>query len=280
MQTIPPVRRVILVVLDGLRPDSVDAFDLHRLRSYAARGAFTPCATTVSPSVTAAAMASLLTGVPPLHHGLMSDRFHIPKPRAALTPLPALLGASGLPVYTFVRELPLLFRPLARACATKLGVRSPTFSGGTAREILAAARRTLCERRDGLILLHWPDADMAGHEHGWMSSDYGAACRALDDALGTLVREECILEDPDTLLVVLADHGGGGLVANDHEGDHEDNLTIPVLFLGGGVSAMTLEERVSILDVAPTVAWALGVQPPASWPGRALQIIAPRVRVA
>ena len=37
----PSVSRVIVVVLDGLRPDSVDGFDLHRLREYSARGAFT-----------------------------------------------------------------------------------------------------------------------------------------------------------------------------------------------------------------------------------------------
>ena len=276
----PVVSRVIVVVLDGLRPDALEAFDLHRLRGYTTQGAFTPRATTVSPSVTAAAMTSLLTGVSPLQHGLTSDRFHIPRPRIALTPLPGHLAASGIFVSTFVRELPVLFRPLARACAVKLGVGSPTFRGHTAREILNAARRTLGTQREGLILLHWPDADIAGHAHGWMSPGYGAACRKLDAVLGTLVHEVEALVDPQTLLVVLADHGGGGLVTHDHDGDHALNLTIPLLFLGGGVDATAIAGRTSILDVAPTVSWALGVRPPVSWTGRALPILAPRVQVA
>lgn len=276
----PSVSRVIVVVLDGLRPDSVDAFDLHRLREYSARGAFTPRAATVSPSVTAAAMTSLLTGVPPHQHGMTSDRFRIPRPRVALAPLPAHLAAAGFTVSTFVRELPVLFRPLARACATKLGVASPTFRGHTAREILNAARRTLAAQREGLIFLHWPDADIAGHAHGWMSPGYGAACRELDAALGTLVHETKVLSDPDTLLVVLADHGGGGLVPNDHDGDHPLNLTIPLWLLGGGMAATAIADRASILDVAPTICRALGVRPAASWPGCALPVLAPRVLVA
>jgi hypothetical protein len=280
MQITPPVRRIILVVLDGLRPDSLDAFDLPHLRDYSTRGAFTPRATTISPSVTAAAMTSLLTGVTPLQHGLVSDHFHIPRPRAILVPLPAVLAASGIPVSTFVRELPILFRPLAKACVARLGVESPMFRGGTAREILNAARRTLNEQRDGLILLHWPDADIAGHAHGWMSPEYGVACRDLDDALGALVRAERVLDDPETLLIALADHGGGGLVPNDHDGDHERNLTIPMLFVGGGVQPTLLEDGVSILDVAPTVAAALGVNAPACWQGRALQLLAPQMQVA
>jgi hypothetical protein len=45
----PPVRRVILVVLDGLRPDALDAFALDHLRRLTALGAFTPHAQTVAP---------------------------------------------------------------------------------------------------------------------------------------------------------------------------------------------------------------------------------------
>lgn len=280
MQNSPAVRRVILVVLDGLRPDAIGTFGLDHLRAYAARGAFTPRATTVSPSVTAAAIASLLTGVPPRFHGLTSDRFHIPRPRAALSPLPALLDASGLPVSGFVRELPTVFRPLARACAAKLGIGVPTFRGTCAAEILDAARPALAAQRDGLIFLHWPDADVAGHAKGWMSAGYGEACRALDAALGSLVESTGALDDPDTLVVALADHGGGGLAPDNHEGDHERNLTIPLLLLGGSVEPASLGDRVSILDVAPTIALALGVLPPASWPGRVLRVVAPRVLVS
>lgn len=267
------VRRVILVVLDGLRPDAIEAFAMTNLRDLGLCGAYTGSATTVSPPVTAAAMTSLLTGAAPADHGLTSDRFHIPRPRIRLEPLPAVLDQAGLPVATFVRRLPLAFRPLARACALHLRVRTPTFAGDDARSILDAAHDTLHTQRDGLIMLHWPDADRAGHEHGWMSPAYGAACCAIDEALGDLVDATRALDDPDTLLIALADHGGGGISAFDHDGEHPLNMTIPVLMVGTAVDGARLQGEVNILDMAPTIASALGVTPPSGWPGRAHEIL-------
>ena len=60
-----PVRRVVLVVMDGLRPDAVRRFEMTTVARLAARGASTFHARTVRPSVTACAMTSLLTGAAP-----------------------------------------------------------------------------------------------------------------------------------------------------------------------------------------------------------------------
>ena len=68
------VRRVIIVVLDGLRADAVHLFPLPNMARLAELGAATFTARTVTPSVTAAAMTSLFTGVTPDVHGLTSDR--------------------------------------------------------------------------------------------------------------------------------------------------------------------------------------------------------------
>src|SRR5262245_59062217 len=73
------IERVVLVVLDGLRPDTIDVCGLENWKRLAARGASTLAGTTVGPSVTAAAMASLLTGVAPETHGLKSDKLPLPR---------------------------------------------------------------------------------------------------------------------------------------------------------------------------------------------------------
>jgi predicted AlkP superfamily phosphohydrolase/phosphomutase len=106
-------RRVVLVVLDGLRPDAIDAFSLLHLLALEGAGASTRTATTVAPSVTAAAMGSLLTGVPPQMHGLTSDRFHIPRPTGTVHPLPATLLAAGFTTSAFLARPHLLYRRLA-----------------------------------------------------------------------------------------------------------------------------------------------------------------------
>src|SRR5215472_9341948 len=95
----PPrdIERVIVAVLDGLRPDAIPLYNLRHIDRLSRQGASTFAGSTVEPSVTAAAMTSLLTGAPPRIHGLTSERFHIPKPRGPLDPLPRLLTGSGLP---------------------------------------------------------------------------------------------------------------------------------------------------------------------------------------
>jgi arylsulfatase A-like enzyme len=264
------IRRVIVVVLDGLRPDAIDAFDLSNLRGLAERHAHTFSATTVTPSVTAAAMGSLLTGVSPERHGLTSDRFHIPRSQGPVSPLPRLLEEAGYRTTACMAEVPLLYRRIARALARRLGVARPSFDGGAADEILRVARPWLTSQRSGLLLFHWPDADRAGHAHGWMSPAYGEAARAMDAALGRLVDFTGLEHDPSTVLIALADHGGGGTKSNDHNSAHPLDRTIPIVVAGGSVMPGRLRAGTTILDVPATVLWALGVAPPPIYEGRAL----------
>ncbi|MBI3791822.1 MAG: alkaline phosphatase family protein [Gemmatimonadetes bacterium] len=265
-----PIRRVIVVVLDGLRADAIAQFELPTLTRLRARGASTLDGATVSPSVTAAAMTSLFTGVPPAVHGVESDRFHIPSAKRGLRPMTRVLADSGMPVSVFLAELPFVFRGLGRRFAHAAGVPNAQFAGDDAPDILASARQALATQRRGLILFHWPDADQAGHSHGWMSRTYADAARRLDDALGLLVAQCEVGRDPGTLLIALADHGGGGARPRDHDSPHPLDRTIPIVLAGGGVQPGALTPGASLLDIAPTVLWSLGVPQPAGWSGRPL----------
>lgn len=263
------VRRVVLVVLDGLRPDAIPRFVLPHLTALAHRSAYTMLGRTVSPSVTACAMASLLTGAAPERHGLQSDRFHLPKSRGELHPLPRVLAEQGYASSAFLAAMPLLFAGVAKRIATRLGFGEARFRGRGCDEILAAARPALREQRDGLILMHWPDADRAGHAEGWMSEAYADATWRLDATMGLLVRE-LQLDEPGTLLIALADHGGGGAVATHHNSHHPLDTTIPIFVAGTAVRRGEMAPGASLLDVPATVCWALGVPQPESFAGRPL----------
>lgn len=263
------IDRVVLVVLDGLRPDAVDAFRLDHIADLAARGAATFSARTVTPSVTAAAMASLFTGLAPARHGVVSDRFHVPRRRGPVDPLPRVLSGAGLPSSAFIGSLPALYAGLARQIARHVGLGRAVCAGDTARAIVASARPALIEQERGLIVLHWPDADRAGHEYGWMSRQYEAGARAMDQALADLAGLLARYGE-NTLLIALADHGGGGAVANDHDSMHPADQTIPIILAGAGVEPGAIAGSVSLLDVPPTVLWALGVDSPPSYEGRVI----------
>lgn len=264
------IRRVILVVLDGLRPDAIEHYGLPNLKRLSAGGAWTRQARTVAPSVTAAAMASLLTGVGPGRHGIRSDRFHIPRASTTLSPVPRVLAASHYPTAAFLAEIPVVFKGIAGGIANQLGIVDTRFIGQDSGSILRAARHTLSLQRRGLIIIHWPDADRAGHEHGWMSGPYEAAARSMDAALGLLTALTEVPRDPGTLLIALSDHGGGGATPKDHDSDHPLDRGIFITIAGGNVKPGPLAEPTSILDVPPTILWSLGVAPPANYDGAPL----------
>jgi arylsulfatase A-like enzyme len=263
------ISRVILVVLDGLRPDAIERFELTTLKYLAARGAHTLRGTTVEPSITAAAISSIFSGVHPHVHRIRSERIGIPRPTEPLTLLPRLLRDHGVPMYGHLAALPRPFRGLGSRLAAHVGA-NVTFAGNCAEEILDQAIVRLDRERNGVFFLHWPDADIAGHADGWMSPSYARGAAALDGAMARLVQSSGVLDDPSTVLIAFADHGGGGVIENDHGSRHPLDLTIPIVMVGGQVMATELAETTSLVDIPATVPWLLGIPAPANYAGRAL----------
>lgn len=263
------ITRVILVVLDGLRADATALFALPNLGALARGGSATWGAHTVQPSITAAAMTSLLTGVSPQVHGIVSDQFGLPRRSESLVLLPRLLHAHGIPVHAFLHAVPRVYRGVAARVGARVGA-AIHCGGSSAAEILAAAVPVLRRERRGLHFLHWPDADRAGHAHGWTSPAYAAAARRLDAALGALIRMTDVVDDPSTVLIAFSDHGGGGARPRDHDSRHPLDTTIPIVIAGGRVATGELAPFTSLLDIPPTVAWALGVPVPEAYSGRIL----------
>ncbi|MBM3885122.1 MAG: alkaline phosphatase [Gemmatimonadetes bacterium] len=264
-----PVRRVVLIVMDGLRPDAIPRFDLRACRRLARRGASTSLARTVEPSLTATCMASLLTGAAPERHGLQGGRFYLPRPRGETHPLPRVLAAHSLPSSAYIARVPMLMVGIAHRIGSHLGFTRTRFEGHGAADISRAAIRELAQPWRGLMVMHWPDADRAGHAAGWMSDPYARAAETMDAALGQ-VMDVLDLDDPETLLVVMADHGGGGAVPDHHDSAHPLDRTIPILMAGGQVRPGEIPQGASLLDVPATILWAMGIPRPSSYAGTPL----------
>jgi hypothetical protein len=214
-------------------------------------------------------MATLLTGAAPERHGIQSEHFHIPRPKGPVHPLAKELAKHSMPTSFFMPQVPFLMRGIATRLSTMLGLGEFRNQGGSAGEVLSAARSNLEMQRRGLIMLHWLDADRAGHEHGWMSPEYGEAAQRMDRALGQL---ESLVDvtDPGTLVIALADHGGGGGTLRHHDSAHPLDTTIPLVLAGGAIVSGDLGAGVSLTDVPATILWALGIARPDSYAGRPL----------
>ncbi len=265
----PAARRIVLLVLDGLRADLVGDPRFPHLAALLDESAFTLDALTVLPSVTAVAMTSLLSGLAPVDHRVDSDRFRVPAPRVPLRPISRVILDAGMPAAAVLRQVPWMMRPIASNIVGALGLTKIRYASANAHALLAAALPLIRTQPTGLILLHWPDCDDIGHRTGWMSAAYLAAVTRMDHALGVL-RGELERSRHDTTLILLSDHGGGGRVATHHDSAHPYDCTIPILISGAGVRRTQLPTGLSLLDVPPTVLWALGLNAPAEYAGTAL----------
>jgi hypothetical protein len=260
------VRRVILTLVDGLRPDAVTPSTMPTLHALGEAYTVAEDARTVRPSVTVAALASLATGVAPDTHRLLKPGLDFLPRLARLRPVARELGRVGRGTVVVTGELPLTDWPLALTLARAAGARRFVPAGRRARDTAEAARRVLDGRDARLIFVYLPDCDRVGHASGWMSGRYHAAAAELDRAV-----ERLSADVEDTLLIVVADHGGGGVAATEHHHPHPLNARIPLVLAGPDVARRhRLTGPVSLLDVPATVLWWLGRPVPRLYEGRPL----------
>lgn len=261
---VAPARRVVLVSVDGLRGDAIARYAPPTLSALAATGAFTATARTVSPSLTTPAHLSLLSGVSPEGHGIFSEDLEFTAAMAGLDPLFKSASSNAVEARAFMTSGgPLADFEVVLKCKLAFGLESLTLVDPGAGRISAAAEGALTDSEVGLIFLHIPDPDLAGHAFGFESDEYRDAVLATDAALGQLLT----YLGEDDLLVVTSDHGGGGAFgAFQHGSTSPEDMRIPLLLHGSHVAPGDLGDP-SILDVAPTVLWALGFRPPTQYEG-------------
>jgi hypothetical protein len=261
------MRRLILALTDGLRPDAITPTVMPSL--HALTGAYTSAAAahTVRPSATVAALASLATGVAPDTHRLIQPGLDFLPRIGRLRPVARELARHGVPADVVTAELPLTSLPVVWALASAAGVRRLLPAGRRARDTAAAADYWLTgEDGSSLVFVYLPDCDTVGHEAGWMSDRYLAAAAELDAGVGVLSKHV-----EDALLIVVADHGGGGVLATEHHHPHPVNEHIPLVMAGPGVAREhRLEGPISILDLSATVLWWFGAPIPDCYEGRPL----------
>jgi len=260
---------VLLVSIDGLRPDVIQLTNTPYLDWLLARGAVAWGAQTVLPSVTLPGHASMICGTAPGTHQVLWNEY---EPDLGYVPLPTLFSVAhdaGLNTAMFVGKAKLEHLAVPGTVDIYAHV-----TGGDA-QVAAQASDYLRTVTPGVLFVHLTDVDTIGHIHGWLSSPQLDYVTRADAALGTMLNTlEALGRLESTLVIVTSDHGGDGLV---HGGNEPESMTIPWLISGPGVRVgYELQSAVVIYDTAPTAAWALGLPLPDEWEGRpVLEAFAP-----
>jgi len=262
------MRRVILVLADGLRPDAITPTDMPSLDSLGRTYTSALRATTVRPSRTVAALASLATGVAPETHGLIEPGLGFLKRLPSLRPLARELSRGDVASQIVASELLPTERAVLWALTKAAGLGRYRSAGLRARDVARSARAIAlgAPEQEELVFVYLNDCDQAGHAHGWMSPHYRAAAVEVDAAIGVLAE---LAEH--SLVIVMADHGGGGVSTHDHAEPHPTNDHIPLILAGPDVTRRhQLTRHISLLDIPPTLLWWFGLEIPVVYEGRVL----------
>lgn len=250
-------RRVVLVLIDGLRDDASRTMD--SISGLRARGADVRL-TVPQPSLSYPTWTTILTGAPQQISGVTTNWFE--GPVRVETLLDVAAGSGRKVVVSGTDDLDEMFRASEVATATAL---IEWNEDNYTSDVIVDSALALDEEAGGadFVFVLLPDVDNVGHEFGGSSPEYAEVVAKVDADLGRLIAG---LDDGATTFIVLPDHGH--LDTGGHGGWEEHVIRTFAAMAGPGVAQASAEARLE--DVAPTVAVIAGLQAPLQGIGTAI----------
>ena len=256
---LPGPARVLILSIDGFRPDAIELTPMRNLQALMQGSAYSLVAQTIFPSSTLPSHSSMLTGLCPDKHGVDWNDYIPDRGYANGVDIFDLAHAAGLRSVMVVGKEKL--RQVTEPESTDV------FEFINDRDVIIATRvAELIPQGFDLMFVHFPTPDWMGHEYGWLSPEQYSVLFRADEALQTILNalEQFGLRE-DTLIIITADHGGHDTT---HGSSRLEDMTIPWIIAGPGVNHMVLSTDVNTTDTAATVAWALGLPIQPDWDGR------------
>ena len=116
--------------------------------------------------------------------------------------------------------------------------------------------KTLRHQAKDFVVVNYANADMVGHSGNFEATV--AAVECLDECLGQL---HCAVKELGGELLITADHGNAECLHDGHQA-HTAHTANPVPCIYLGRSADMMVEKGSLIDIAPTVLYLLGLTKP------------------
>lgn len=228
---IPAIERVLVISVDGLRPDRALLANMPTLRAMLRDGSYTFWAKTTVVAITLPSHTSMVTGVAPGKHGI-SWNHDLPFKEPVYPNQPTLMEMAKKVGYTTAMAAgKSKFDTLAKP-GTVDHLFVPEKGTVTNEVVLAEAVKIIERHKPEVFYLHFAEVDSTGHRHGWGSSQQLEAIERTDRQLAEVyaaldragVRES-------TLVILSADHGGAGL---SHGAEDPRSRHIPWIASGPG----------------------------------------------
>ena len=253
--------RVILISIDGMRPDGLKACgnpyvsELEKICSYTYGGS------SMDPSVTLPCHFSMAHSVTPKRHGILTNTY-VPQVRPVSGIFEKIRAAGGVCAFFYGWDQ---LRDIALPGAVRFATYINAYMKESSDTVLTdEAIRVLSENEVDFCFLYMVETDeKGGHDNGWMSDEY---LRRISIAIDNVKRIIDTFGDRYSV-IVMADHGGHD---RSHGTSLPEDMTVPFFFYGPDFVPGQVLSGLSLLDIAPTIAKVMGVEPEREWEGKSV----------
>jgi len=286
-------KHIVLVVLEGIAPETIKSGSMPVLARFAHEGAVKWSASSVSPPLTVPAMASLLTGLPINKHKITPEWQDYDFARSFLRPPTVfdymdLAGGNDSAVFFMDERLYQLSRPEIYVDSQMCGMAKPNCTPKTISiYIQDYLKKVTSEGGHGfrligvpsLLLVHLPTASRSGQHRGWNSDAYRQAVLAVDTAIEDMVKTYQEFAVLDETMFIVTGLNGIPLSTSSANGSEESSAqemsqTIPWISWGANVKGnYIITGPVSILDTGASILYALGLETHTEWDSHAIDEI-------
>ena len=254
-------KKVILISIDGMRPDGLKAAGNPFLEYLEKNCTYTYTGSSADPSVTLPCHYTMAHSVSPKRHGILTNTY-VPEVRPVVGIFDKVSMFGGVSAFFYGWD-PI--RDIAKPGAFKFTTHIQAYmSKSVDTELTDEALRVIGERKPDLAFLYLVDTDdKGGHDNGWMTDEY---LRRVSIAIDNTKRIFDAFGN-EYSIIIMADHGG-------HDRSHgttlPEDMTIPFFFYGEDFEKGKEIDGISLLDIAPTIAKLLGIPPEKEWEGKSV----------
>lgn len=250
--------KVILISIDGMRPDGMRECGNPYVKELERICAYTYNAQCVTPSVTLPCHYSMTHSVTPQRHGILTNTY-VPEVRPVTGIFEKIKYAGGISAMFYGWEQ---LRDIARPGSLRFATYIGTYAKESVdTELTTEAIKVISENKPDFAFLYLGETDdKGGHDNGWMTSEY---MRRVSIALDNAKRIFDNFSD-EYSIIIMSDHGGHD---RSHGSTMPEDMIIPLFFYGKDFTAGEVKEELSLLNIAPTIAKLMGIEPDRDWEG-------------
>jgi len=256
--------KVIVIVIDGMRKERFYEANTPFLDQLKENGTEYLNMETLYPARTVVCFSSMFTGTYPFEHGIKSNMVY-------------RLGVNTETIFDSLRKVGKRGRLLGIAhLVDAMGSDVETVTAVMHKDkadtnMLARARKIMDEQDPDLFIVQMIGTDQVGHSRGVLYDDYIEKIEEADALIQEFVQWlETEGKMENTTLVVCADHGqADGIGGHGHLDEGE--RFVPFFMHGPHIAkGVKVQEKHSLVSLAPTISYLMGAPYPASSRGKVL----------